>query len=448
MLFYVLQVILIQAVFLLFYDRFLRRESLFNWNRWYLLATGLLSFLLPLVKIHWFEKPVFTETLKPVIIGSRSVQTQLSRQITSGYGDLLLYVYVAGVLVMSYWFVYKLYQIFRLTKTNEIIDYQHDIKIVLLQQHREAFTFVNYIFIDKDLYQNQNLPVLQHELVHYREKHWLDLLVFEILKVLFWFNPFIWFYQKRLSAVHEFIADKQILKQHNFADYFQRLLQEHFASRQVSFINQFYKPSLLKTRIMIQKKNTTKQQTILKYLSFALILSGLILVVNACNSKTSNQQAESGIEQIDHDTVIQLKNGKEIQIKVVDDKDVLADDDDEEVAFQFMKNPPVYPGCEGKIGQELKDCMSKKIQKFVARHFNTEVAKTLGLNGEKVKIITMFTIGKDGKVTKVKARSKYRTLEKEAKRVIAAIPVMQPGTQNGKAVEVVYTLPIIFKVED
>ncbi len=447
MLFYVLQLVLIQAVFILFYDRFLRRESLFNWNRWYLLATGLLSFFLPLVKIHWFEKPVFTETLKPVIIGSQSVQTQLSGQITSGHGNLLLYVYVAGVLVMSYWFVYKLYQIFRLTKTNEIIDYQHGIKIVLLQQHREAFTFVNYIFIDKDLYQNQNLPILQHELVHYREKHWLDLLVFEILKILFWFNPFICFYQKRLSAIHEFIADKQVLKQHNFADYFQRLLQEHFASRQVSFINQFYNPSLLKTRIMIQKKNTTIKQTVLKYLSFALILSGLILVVNACNSKTSNKKTESGIEQIDHDTVIHLKNGKKIQVKVVDDEDI-TNDDDVEVAFQFMKNPPVYPGCESKTGQELKDCMSHKIQKFVMRHFNTEVAKTLGLKGERVKILTMFTIGKDGKVGKIKARSKYRSLEKEAKRVIAMLPQMKPGTQIEKPVAATYTLPIIFKVED
>ena len=435
MLFYVLQVVLIQAVFLLFYDRFLRRESLFNWNRWYLLATGLLSFLLPLVKINWFEKPVFTETLKPVIIGSRSVQTQLSGQVASGYGNVLLYVYVAGVLVMSFWFVHKLYQIFCLIKTNKIVDYQQDIKIVLLQRHREAFTFINYIFIDKDLYQNPDLPVLQHELVHYREKHWLDLLVFEILKVLFWFNPFIWFYQKRLSAVHEFIADKQILKQHNFADYFQRLLQEQFHSRQVSFINQFYKPSLLKTRIMIQKKQTTKQQTLLKYLGFALILSGLLLVVNACNSKSDD---------------LPSKNRQKPTELIVTScpKDTVIDDIDEETFFIDMENPPVYPGCEGKTGQALKDCMSHKIQKFVARHFNTEVAKTLGLKGEKVKIITMFTIGKDGKVTKVKARSKYKALEQEAKRVIAAIPAMQPGTQNGKPVDVVYTLPIIFKADD
>ena len=447
MLFYILQVVLIQAVFLLFYDRFLRRESFFNRNRWYLLATGILSFILPLIKIDWFEKPLFTETLQPVIIGSQSVQTQLTKQIANGNNHFLWYIYVAGVLVSGIVFFYKLWQIFHLIKTNKVVDYQHNVKIVLLKRYREAFTFIHYIFIDEQLFKNDDLPVLQHELVHYREKHWLDLFVFEILKILFWFNPMLWLYQKRLNAVHEFIADKQVLKQYNYADYFQRLLQEYFYSRQVSFINQFYKPSLLKTRMMIQKKKTTKQQALLKYLSFALILSGLILLINACNSNTSNKQQTTGIEQIDHDTVIQSKNGKEIQIRVIDKNDTL-DDDDVEVAFQFMKNPPVYPGCEGKNGKALKDCMSQKIQKFVVRHFNTGLADSLNLNGQKVKILTMFTIGKDGKVTKVKARSKYPVFEKEAKRVIATLPQMQPGTQAGKPVAAVYTLPIIFKVED
>ena len=453
MLFYVLQVVLIQAVFLLFYDRFLRRESFFNWNRWYLLSTGILSFVLPAVKINWFEKPAITETLQPVIIGSHIVQTQLTQQVASGYSHYILYVYVAGVAVMSILFLFKLYQIFRLIKVSKIVDYQDGAKIVLLQKHREAFSFIHYIFIDEQLFQSQDLPVLQHELVHYREKHWFDLLIFEILKILFWFNPLIWLYQKHINAVHEFIADKQVLKQYNFNDYFQRLLQEHFHSRQISFINQFYKPSILKTRIMIQKKKTTKVQTTLKYLNAGLMLITLILVVNACNSNNSDEQTGSGLEKIDHDTVIQLKNGKKIHVTVTDntkqETDIDIDDEDVEVAVQFMENPPVYPGCDGKSGQELNDCLNESIQKFVLKNFNRDLAKTIDLKeGQKVKIMTMFTIGKDGKVGKIKSRSKYSVFEKEAKRVIALLPQMKPGTQKGKPVNATYTLPIIFKVEE
>ena len=59
----------------------------------------------------------------------------------------------------------------------------------------------------------------------------------------------------------------------------------------------------------------------------------------------------------------------------------------------------------------------------------------------------MFTFDKNGQVTNIKARSKYKALEKEAKRVIALLPKVTPGKQKGKTVKVTYTLPIIFKVE-
>jgi len=137
----------------------------------------------------------------------------------------------------------------------------------------------------------------------------------------------------------------------------------------------------------------------------------------------------------------EIQEVEEIETEEVEETDV-------EVAFQFIQNPPIYPGCEGKKGKALKDCMSKKIQQFVGRKFNTEIASDLGLSGERVKILTMFTIGKDGKVTNIRARSKYPDLAKEAKRVIAKLPKMKPGQQRNRPVKVTYTLPIIFKVEE
>ncbi len=467
--YYALQVLLLQAVFLLFYDLFLRRESLFHWNRWFLLGTGALSFLLPLIQFGELQKPVIVESLKPVILRSHSVQTQISQHIAPHYSQTFLYVYGLGGLLLLGHFIYKLFQIRKLIKNNKIVDYEQDIKIVLLQKHREAFSFANYIFIDEKLYQESKLPVLEHELVHYREKHWLDLLGFEILKILFWFSPFVWLYQKRLHAVHEFIADKHVLKQYQFSAYFQALLREHFHSRKISFINQFYKPSLLKTRIMIQKKNTSKQQAIVKYATFSLILTGIIVLAGACNAKMSEKKENDFLEQIQRDTVIQMKDGKKVKINVIKGKgdkkieinvtkgnndnivkgeEVNIAEDAVEVPIQFISKPPVFPGCEeNKDTKAMKDCLSHKIQKFVARNFNTNIAHDLGLAGKNVKIITMFTIGKNGKVTHIKARSKYPALADEAKRVIASLPQMKPGQQKDKAVAVTYTLPIIFKVE-
>jgi protein TonB len=143
----------------------------------------------------------------------------------------------------------------------------------------------------------------------------------------------------------------------------------------------------------------------------------------------------------------EIDDNEEIQeIEDIDTEEI--EEPDVEVAFQFIQNPPVYPGCEGKTGKKLKECMSKKINKFVNRNFNTGIASDLGLSGERIKILTQFTIDKNGKVTNIRARSKYKDLEKEAKRVIAKLPKMKPGQQRNRPVKVTYTLPIIFKVED
>jgi len=154
-------------------------------------------------------------------------------------------------------------------------------------------------------------------------------------------------------------------------------------------------------------------------------------------------------EDVKEDIVASTETDDEEEIEEVEDIETEeVEEVDVTVPFQFIQNPPIYPGCEGKKGKALKDCMSKKIYKFVNKHFNTNIASDLGLSGEKVKIMTVFTIGTDGRVTNIKTRSKYNDLAKEARRVISKLPRMKPGQQRNRPVKVTYTLPIVFKVED
>jgi len=436
MFYYILQVLVLQLIFLAFYDTLLRRLTAFNWNRFYLLATVVLSFVLPLVKFDFLSSSkVINQSLSPVIIGSHQLQKNLQETSVFSGSNVILIIYIIVSIFLSLLLFYKLYQIGVLIRKNKVIN-NRTIKIVLLPTGREVFSFYKYIFIDKTIYNQNNIPVIEHEMVHVKEKHWVDLLLMEVLKIVFWFSPFIWFYQQRLTALHEYIADKRVLLQYNFNQYFEELLNQSFGYRNISFINQFYKPSLLKKRILMQKRNTPKQQILIKYAIFGFILLGLMITVNACNkSETSNDNSTTETNQQEVENPVKTE--------IVTDKGA-----DAEVAFQFIQNPPVYPGCEGKTGKELKDCMSKEIQKFVANNFNTNLASDLKLNGERIKILTMFTIDKSGKVTKIKARSKYPELADEAKRVIILLPQMKPGEQQGKPVNVTYTLPIIFKVEE
>ncbi|GGD83122.1 energy transducer TonB [Planktosalinus lacus] len=120
----------------------------------------------------------------------------------------------------------------------------------------------------------------------------------------------------------------------------------------------------------------------------------------------------------------------------------------DDVPFAVIENVPIYPGCENmKNNQQRKDCMSEKIQSFVTRKFNTELANDLGLSGRQ-RISVQFKIDNKGNVVEVLARAPHPRLESEAKNVISQLPKMTPGKQRGKAVNVMYSLPILFQVEN
>ena len=135
---------------------------------------------------------------------------------------------------------------------------------------------------------------------------------------------------------------------------------------------------------------------------------------------------------------------EEIEIEEVEVEEV---EEDVEVPFSVIENVPEYPGCEKGTNSEKRKCMSKKIEKFTQKKFNTDLAGDLGLTG-KQRINVIFKIDKNGNVTGVRSRAPHPRLEKEAARVVNLLPKMKPGRQRGKAVVVPYSLPITFLVQD
>lgn len=138
---------------------------------------------------------------------------------------------------------------------------------------------------------------------------------------------------------------------------------------------------------------------------------------------------------------------QETEIVEVEEIEVVEVDEDIEVPFAVIENVPVFPGCEKGNNAAKKACMSQKIQKFVTKKFNTELASDLGLSGRQ-RINVIFKIDKTGNVVGVRSRAPHPGLEKEAARVINMLPKMKPGMQRGKAVTVPYSLPIVFQVQD
>jgi len=117
-----------------------------------------------------------------------------------------------------------------------------------------------------------------------------------------------------------------------------------------------------------------------------------------------------------------------------------------DIPFAVIEKVPVYPGCTGESNKVLKKCMSDHIAAYVSKNFRIKKASK-GLKPGIHRVFVSFKIDKTGKITNIKSRAPNAALEKEAIRVMKKLPKLQPGQQKGKAVGVLYSLPITFEKE-
>ncbi len=310
MLTYILQTIAFQLVFLLIYDVFLKRETFFNWNRVYLLVTAISSVILPFIKIERFKEAVpqqFIMRLPEVVIGEVSAPAPTTLQMHAvqtvepifvWHWSMLIYV---GMAIATLLLIYKAIKISMVIYKNPK-RWKGDLLLVNLLKSNAAFSIFHYICIGEQIRDEDKKTIFKHEVVHVQQKHTLDLLLFELLRIVFWFNPLVYMYQNRMSALHEYIADAQAVKNDNKTQYYENLLSQVFDVKQFSFINPFFKQSLIKKRIVMLSKSKSNRIHLLKYALLFPMVFGMLLytssyaqetnvsVENVSNDESANQE--------------------------------------------------------------------------------------------------------------------------------------------------------------
>jgi len=479
--------------------------------------------------------------LPPVLLGDFSgaaAEEQITQQVSSSFslGSWILHhawllLYGIGFMVALFFLLKKILQFNSFKKTGELKKDQ-EVAYYEVKNSRMACTFFNQIFIGDEITNEQRNYILQHELVHVSQKHSLDLLFFEVLKILFWFHPAIYAYQKQLSSLHEFIADEEVTRHASKTNYYQNLLNVAFGTHQISFINQFFNHSLIKKRILMLQKSKSSTRAKLKYLIVLPLIALMLIYVSCSEEEEVVEQTNSEIpappppppappanfpkedvqlvSQMQAELINMKNEGKSTKeiAEVFYDGDIhktvptrekyyrsmiyirytyqkyneLADADkkiekvfdiipyDEylefrehakemippppppaassevSIPFTAIEQVPIYPGCDSNKDKEtIKECFSNKIKEFVNANFNTKAVEDFAKEGVN-RVYVRFTIAKDGSVKDVQARAPSPELQKEAERVVKSLPKMQPGMQDGKAVNVLYSLPIIFQL--
>ena len=413
-----LQIILFYAIFWLLYKLLFQRDTLFYANRIYLLLTSLLAGIIPFIHIRLSDHQAVSNPL--VYLSEVWITNDVLKypEVSTSYLPVIIWIYAIGVLVAAVIFVVKLSKLVHYIRTAPK-HYKDGIGYITLPDSTQVFSFLNYIFLGDRIPQSQLNFLIIHEKIHVQQKHSWDLLWFEFLRILLWFNPLVYIYQKQIALLHEYIADEKTKNTLQPKHYYNELLNAVFQVENIAFINQFYNQSLIKKRIIMMTKKQSNPWKLVKYVALIPVIA-LLLLSCADNNEITTQPVISQDSRTSDETVV----------------------------FSTIDKAPIYPGCEDLANfEEQKQCFSKNIQQFVAQNFNIDLAQNLDLKSGKKRIFTMFIIDNSGNITDIRARAPHKALEEEAIRVIKLLPKMTPGVKDGEYVNTKYSLPITFLVK-
>ncbi len=497
---YLLECIAFQLVFLVIYDLWLKKETFFQWNRAYLMFTYSISLVLPWVKLEAFRNTVpkaiegYTAFLIPLQETKIVEVTAQAPMVSLSWQEV---VYIAGMVLAALFLGYKMIRLYRLRRKGTLSVFPNFTRIIIADSNA-AFSFFKSIFLGDQVLAREHKTIIEHELVHIKQWHSADLMFFELMRIVAWFDPLVYVYQARIAEVHEFIADAKVAKTNKKQQY-QELLSQAFQTNHISFINHFFKTSLIKKRIVMLTKAKSNRILQLKYLLLLPFLFGMLcytsceresgtngssaarMVVADVENLSSSEEKSliSGLRSLadtdndfklsDATTVITFRptsegsfisgpSGELLPVQMTIDSETVGSDfslfdakseqlkvalDGDSAAFGTVEEFPVFPGCEGVANG--RECFQKMMQKHIGKNFRYPLeAQQKGIEG---RVSVMFVINTEGRIQGLRTRGPHRLLEDEVVRIMAQLPPIVPGKASGKAVNVSYSIPVHFRLE-
>ncbi|ESU19219.1 hypothetical protein FCR2A7T_26430 [Flavobacterium cauense R2A-7] len=316
---YLLKVSALIAVFYLAYFVFLRKETFFNSNRWFLLAGLITSLVLPFItytKIIWVDPVPVVDHYNAVSQAYHYVPTQ-EPAFEMNWFQVGLVLYGIGISLFFIKFLMDCFAIKNLIEKPKAIK-RSNFYLIDTEKVQSPFSFFNYIVYNSSALKEDELEnILQHELVHSAQKHSFDMMIAQIFCIAFWFNPIVWLYKKAIAQNLEFIADAEATKNvDDIKSYQKTLLKVTMQSQCIAITNPFYQ-SLIKKRIVMLNKNQSSKKNAWKYFVVLPLLAFFmfqfqmrVLAQEKSLPKVETQQRNSKIVAIVID-----KNSSESDIK-------------------------------------------------------------------------------------------------------------------------------------
>ena len=250
------------AMFYLFYRLLLSKETFHRFNRMALLGMLVLSCLLPMLVVTVQESLFIGQDWGMMEDMMQEVDTKregvfIETSASFPWNALVLLVYAAGILFFVMRLLWSLARMYGLLRTCRMEQMADGITLFVHRKKISPFSWMKVIVVsEEDLEENRG-PVLMHECAHIKNHHSWDLLLVEVCIFFQWFNPAAWLLKQELQAIHEFEADKWVIKHGIDAKHYQLLLIKKAVGERLFYMANSLNHGSLKKRIgmMIRKKS-------------------------------------------------------------------------------------------------------------------------------------------------------------------------------------------------
>ncbi|WP_373330839.1 TonB family protein [Salmonirosea aquatica] len=464
---YIAKVSLYWVILYACYWLVLRRHTFFILNRTYLLGALIVSLGLPLVNYTDTVPPVpaavYELTALPLKTATTAVvettsapvsrivaNTDAPTDLPFPWADVLGASYLAGALFMLGRLVFQGRVLFSSIQKGERIDME-DYTLVLSHPGdlgvRGSFSFLRWVVISPADYAHNFDTILSHELVHVRQRHSWDILLVEVLGVLFWFNPVLILYKKSLQQIHEYLADRETaLAREAYAHF---LLAYALNNPANMLTNNFLNPSHLKSRIMMLYKNRNSNWALGKYAAVVVLISFVSLMMAFKPAVVKSDLSKNDTLSIPSESTIAKLEERIILAGVGDTRfgqfipNLFSDEiplksEPEQFAYHFIRDKNYSPSFPG--GNEA-------MQKFMGQKV-TYPASAVRSNVQG-KVLLNFVVSEAGEIQNVEIlKDPGFGLKEESLRLIAAMPAWVPGQKDGKNVAMHYEMTLDFQLSD
>mgnify|MGYP003574954634 CR=1 FL=1 len=341
------------AVFFTAYYIFLRKETFFNSNRWFLLLGLITTAVLPFIsytKVIWIEAAPKQQAMQPQVIDisqilalqdAMAASQAKAEAISINWYDVLAGIYIAGALFFLIRFIFNFISLRKVIKGQPAIK-EGKFTFIDTPNIESPFSFFNYIVYNSALLQPQEMEsILCHEKVHSRQKHSADMLLSQLFCIIFWFNPFAWMYKKSLSQNLEFIADSEAMKHLEDKTSYQKTLLKITVQPSCTAITNHFYQSLIKKRIVMLNKEQSRKRNSWKY---AIVLPALTAFILLFQVKTIAQEKGNSetVTATSHEKVkiaVEVtKDSKDEELK--EETKILKEKFDTDVTFSNVSRNP------------------------------------------------------------------------------------------------------------